>query len=455
MVTQKELGSHNNFMTKDTSAELNFRELGIAPKLLEQLNTLSYTTPTPIQHQAIPIAIKGEDVIGIAQTGTGKTLAFAIPMIQRIAQNKQMGLILLPTRELALQVEDHIKKIGNMLNVRTALIIGGADMNKQKAKLHAKPHIIIATPGRLIDHLEQRNISLVRIGVLVLDEADRMLDMGFGPQIKRILETVPQERQTMLFSATMPEKIAQIARTYMKKPLRIEVAQQGTIAERIEQEVFMVQKSEKLNLLATLLAEHTGTVLVFSRTKHGAKKITRFIRDMGHTADELHSNRSLAQRMKALDGFKKGIYRVLVATDIAARGIDVKDISLVLNFDLPENSEDYVHRIGRTARAGKAGKAVSFAEPNQKADIKAIEKLIRAQLTISPLPNMSSARANHRIATHTANFNVRDHSSQRNSPKQSGRGNKQSSFSPSRERAPYGKQKTSRRQSSGQYKTIF
>ncbi|MBI4437765.1 DEAD/DEAH box helicase [Candidatus Uhrbacteria bacterium] len=359
-----------------------FYGLGIAPTLLERLESLGFKHPTPIQFKAIPVATAGDDVIGIAQTGTGKTLAFSIPMLQQMSARGKMGLVLLPTRELAVQVEETLRKLAGPLGLRTAVLIGGTSMGPQLKALRAKPHVIVATPGRLIDHLEQKNVKLDRVGVLVLDEADRMLDMGFAPQLKKILVTVPTDRQTMLFSATMPEEIAKIARTYMKSPLRVEVAPSGTAAEKVDQEVYIVPKAEKTQLLARLLKEYKGTVLVFTRTKHGARKVARDIQHMTHTVSEIHSNRSQHQRQDALKGFSSGKYRVMVATDIAARGIDVKNIELVINYDLPDHTEDYVHRIGRTGRAGMAGKAISLADPAQKADIRQIERLIRKDLQV-------------------------------------------------------------------------
>ncbi len=379
-------------MTGRVELPTTFDDLGIYPELLKRLGDLGFKHPTPIQHAAIPIGTKGEDMIGIAQTGTGKTLAFCIPMIQRISETKGMGLILLPTRELALQVEEILKRVGAAFGMRTAILIGGASMHPQIKDLRAKPHVIVATPGRLIDHMEQKYVSLKDIRVLVLDEADRMLDMGFEPQIKKILANVPKERQTMLFSATMPAKISQIGEMYMKKPLRIEIAPQGTTADHIEQEIFMVKKEDKIRLLESILEEYKGTILVFSRTKHGAKKIMNAVQHMNHTAAELHSNKSLAQRKLALAGFKSGKVRVLVATDIASRGIDVTNIELVVNFDLPEQTEDYVHRIGRTGRAGRSGKAISFVTPDQRNDLKMIERLIKSKLTVSPLPNLPERR---------------------------------------------------------------
>ncbi len=363
-----------------------FHGLGLAPSLLTLLDRMKLTTPTPIQLQAIPPAIEGKDVVGIAQTGTGKTFAFGLPMIQRLAQTKVRGLILLPTRELALQVEESLKQIGQGLGLRTAVLIGGASMGPQVAAIRRDPHIIIATPGRLIDHIDQRIVKLDRIGILVLDEADRMLDMGFWPQIKRILGAVPAERQTMLFSATLSKEIMEVATKNMKLPVRIEVAPQGTTADKVTQEIYMVRKEDKIRLLEKVLEQYKGSTIIFSRTKHGATKIMRSIRAMGHTATEIHSNRSLNQRKDALQGFKLGRYRVLVATDIASRGIDVQGIELVVNFDLPSQTADYVHRIGRTARAGADGHAISFAMPAEKFEVRQIERLIRKQLPISQLP---------------------------------------------------------------------
>jgi len=379
-------------MTPTLHKEESFDGLGIAPKLLEILDALKFTSPTPIQHKSIPVAIEGKDIIGIAQTGTGKTLAFGVPMIQRLAQQKGTGLVLLPTRELAEQVSIELQKIGRSIGLRTALIIGGAAMGEQRRALRARPHIIISTPGRLVDMLEQRFVNLSSVNILVLDEADRMLDIGFAPQINQILKVIPRDRQTMLFSATMPQQIVQLATAHMKLPLRIEVAPAGTAAERVEQELIVVHKSEKMRLLEKLLYDYKGSVLVFSRTKHGAKRITHDLRNLGHRAAEIHSNRSLAQRREALEGFKTGRFRVLVATDIAARGIDVKGIELVINFDLPDNSEDYVHRIGRTGRAGHAGKAISFATPDQRGDVQAIERLLRTTLPKPKIPGFTDVQ---------------------------------------------------------------
>lgn len=370
----------------------NFNVLGISPQLLEVLNHLQFSVPTPIQHQCIPSALEGKDIVGIAQTGTGKTLAFGLPMIQALGQNKGQGLILLPTRELALQVNEVLQKVGQKFGLRTAVLIGGASSYEQIRSLRRGAHIIVSTPGRLIDHLQQKNLSLQNIKIVVLDEADRMLDIGFAPQIKQILSLAPKDRQTLMFSATMPKTIAELAARYMKMPLRIEVAPSGTAAKNVEQDLYFVSKEAKMQLLDKVLADTTGSVLIFSRTKHGAKKITIGVRAMGHTAAEIHSNKSLSQRKAALEGFKTGRFRVLVATDIASRGIDVVGISLVINYDLPDNLDDYVHRIGRTGRADKFGRAVSFASPDQRGDVHQIERLIKKTIKILALPVLPPRR---------------------------------------------------------------
>lgn len=391
-----------------TENHKSFQGLGIAPGLLEVLDRLKFTVPTPIQHQAIPVAIEGKDVIGIAQTGTGKTLAFGIPMLQLIAQSRGRGLVVLPTRELALQVDEVLHKVGKQFGLRTAVLIGGASMSNQLQSLKRDPHIIVATPGRLNDHLQQKTVSLNKVNILVLDEADRMLDMGFLPQIQKILNVLPKERQTMLFSATLPQTIIRIATSHMKLPLHIEISPPGTAAEGIMQEIFIVRKDAKIRLLEKILGEYKGSTLVFTRTKYIASRIARAVRAMGHTATEIHSNRSLGQRKDALNGFKNGSYRVLVATDIAARGIDVQGIELVLNYDLPGTSEDYVHRIGRTGRAGTEGHAISFVLPEEQYEIRNIEKLIKKSLRVSPVPELPLE--SDKLAEHLYHESQRRHS---------------------------------------------
>ena len=365
----------------------SFADLGLDPKLLSVLERLKFTIPTPIQRSSIPVGIKGEDIIGIAQTGTGKTLAFGLPILNQFILNgnrsRGRALIILPTRELALQVNESLKNVGKTFGIRTAVLIGGAPMRPQQTELRANPDIIVATPGRLIDHLQSRQVDLRTVDTLVLDEADRMLDMGFAPQIKQILKEVPTERQTLLFSATMPDAIVQIAATYMKKPVRIEIARAGSTATDVTQELFIVPQEEKNDLLSRLLFEYKGTILVFTRTRNRAGRIARYIRGGDHSVAEIHADRSLSQRRAALDGFKAGRYRILVATDIAARGIDVSNIECVINYDLPDNAEDYVHRIGRTGRAGKSGHAISFAAPDQSSAMRDIERLIESPVEVS------------------------------------------------------------------------
>ncbi len=360
-----------------------FYGLGIAPKILDILERIKFKVPTPIQLKAIPLAMQGKDIIGIAQTGTGKTHAFAIPMVQRLEQRKGTGLVLAPTRELVTQINDAYQAIVHPFGMKTACVIGGVPMYEQTQALRKNPRVVIATPGRLLDHISRWNFIPEEVSVLVLDEADRMLDMGFTPQIEKILRAIPRERQTMLFSASIPKEIMELAAKYMKLPVSVEIAPSGTAAEQVTQELFIVRKDAKMKLLSRILAQYHGSILLFSRTKHNARKITRAIRDMGYNSAEIHANRSMEQRREALKGFKSGRYRVLVATDIAARGIDVTGIELVINYDLPDDAQNYVHRIGRTGRAGQKGHAISFATPEQKSDVRDIEKIIRTSLPIA------------------------------------------------------------------------
>ena len=368
--------------TKTDTERFDFFGLGIAPKLLKILEQLNFTVPTPIQYKSIPVAITGQDVLGIAQTGTGKTLAFGIPMLQRLATYGGRGLVVLPTRELAIQVDEHLRQIGEKVGLRTAVLIGGESKGNQIDSLRKHPHIIVATPGRLIDFLEHRVVSLKDVKILVLDEADLMFDMGFEPQITRILESVPRQRQTMLFSATMPPEVMKIVAKHLALPIQIEVAPSGTPAELIIQEMIVVHNEEKFPQLEKIIAEYAGSILIFTRTKYGAKKLCARLRIAGQNVGEIHSNRSPIQRREALSSFKNGRLRILVATDIAARGIDVKGIELVVNYDLPDDTNDYVHRIGRTGRAGKTGRAISFVTPAQISKISAIERLIKINIPV-------------------------------------------------------------------------
>ena len=381
-------------MTNELSQSADFSGLGIAPKLLDALEQFRFTTPTPIQLKSIPITIEGKDLVGIAQTGTGKTLAFGLPLIQRLAASGGKALILLPTRELALQVSDNLRNFARIFGHRTVVLIGGEPKNIQVRNLRQhRPNIIIATPGRLIDHVQSRDINLGDVKILVLDEADLMFDMGFIPQVTEILKSVPAKRQTLLFSATMPPAIMKIIAQHMSVPVQIEVAPSGTPAENIAQEMIVINKEDKFNQTLKILEKYKGSVLIFARTKWGVKGLARKLNDKGFTSGEIHSNRTLNQRSAALKAFKLGQVRILVATDIAARGIDVKGIELVLNYDLPDGSEDYVHRIGRTGRAGKSGQAISFASPHEMLAVKKIEQIIKKSIPLTKLaePNYASS----------------------------------------------------------------
>ena len=370
-------------------SEASFSSLGLSSESQAALARAGYRVPTPIQARAIPPALAGNDVIGCAATGTGKTAAFVLPLVERLAGKKgTRALVLAPTRELATQIDEHAARFGAARGVRTALLIGGVSIGPQQLALHSRPQLLIATPGRLIDHLESRNVSLQDIELLVLDEADRMLDMGFKPQLNRILAVVPRARQTLLFSATMAGEVAEFARRHLQDPVRVEVSRSGTAAERAEQRVYLVPQTEKPSLLLTLLAEDELSTLVFTRTKHRTDRLTRMLERAGHRVSRLHSNRSQSQRQQALDGFKRGKFRVLVATDIAARGIDVAEIGHVVNYDLPHVPEDYVHRIGRTARAAASGKASSFCGPEETGQLRDIERLMR-----KPVPRVEVPRA--------------------------------------------------------------
>jgi ATP-dependent RNA helicase RhlE len=359
---------------------LSFADLGISDFLLTVLAKLNLSVPTPIQRKAIPIAIAGQDLIGIAQTGTGKTYAFGLPMIERLDKTSGQGLIIAPTRELALQVGDSLQKLGQSFGLKVAVLIGGQPFDRQLAALRRDPQIIVVTPGRLIDHLKRRTFKLDQVDVLVLDEADMMLDMGFAPQIKEILEQMPADHQTMLFSATMPAAIVKIATQYMKLPVSIEVAPPGTTVERVDQEIFVIKNEERLEYLQKILHDHNGSVLVFVRTKHGVKALTNKLKSAGQRATEIHSNLTLNRRRAALDDFRSKKERILVATDVAARGLDINGIELVVNYNLPDSCEDYVHRIGRTGRAGQPGKAISLATPAEQRMIYSIERLINKSI---------------------------------------------------------------------------
>jgi ATP-dependent RNA helicase RhlE len=369
---------------------MSFETLGLSPALLRALVENNYTTPTPIQLEAIPLALAGHDLLGGAQTGTGKTAAFSLPLLQRLAKEtppngprKPRALILTPTRELAVQVADSIKTYGRHLRLNVTSIYGGAGMGPQVDHLRRGTDILVATPGRLIDHLERGSAKLDAIEILVLDEADRMLDMGFLPAIKRILNRVPKERQTLLFSATFEDAIKSLALEFMRDPKQVQVTAKNTIADTIVHRAHPVDGSRKRDLLIDILTKrHTDQVLIFGKTKHGCNRLAEQLETAGLKAVAIHGNKSQAQRQKALNLFKAGKARVLVATDVAARGLDIPNLPLVINHDLPMVAEDYIHRIGRTGRAGAQGEALSLVSPEEGGLLRQIQRMLKVDLVM-------------------------------------------------------------------------
>lgn len=365
-----------------------FNDLGLDQALLNAIAAGKYTQPTPIQAQAIPPVIAGRDILGIAQTGTGKTAAFALPILQRLAAGNRRpapktcrALILSPTRELASQIADKFRAYGRETKLNVVTVFGGVGMNPQTQALARGVDILVATPGRLIDHMQQGHLRLDQVETVVLDEADQMLDLGFVHAIKRISQALPKVRQSLFFSATMPQNIAQLAAGFLKDPVRVEVTPVATTAERVEQQVIFIEAERKRALLAEIMADPAITrALVFTRTKHGADKVARHLVGSGVPAAAIHGNKSQSQRERALADFKAGRIRVLVATDIAARGIDVTGVSHVVNFELPNVPESYVHRIGRTARAGAAGQAISFCAQDERPYLRDIERITRQRI---------------------------------------------------------------------------
>ncbi|HEX8843488.1 MAG TPA: DEAD/DEAH box helicase [Pyrinomonadaceae bacterium] len=358
---------------------MNFSQLGLTPALLRRCESLGYTEPTPIQKEAIPVVLGGSDLIGCAETGTGKTAAFLLPIIQRMAERPRPGvhlLVLAPTRELASQIEESYRELAPKNSPRCVCLIGGASMSRQNDGLRRGAGVVVATPGRLLDHVERGTINLSQVGVLVLDEADRMLDMGFLPAIRKVLAMLPTKRQTLLFSATMSPDIERLARSTMNQPRLIEISRRGQAAATVEQTVYPVAMESKTALLLDLL-ERTPLerVLVFTRTRRGAERLSHILKAREHKVNRIHADRTQPQREAALRGFKDGQTRVLVATDIAARGLDVESVSHVINYDVPTAPEDYVHRIGRTGRAGKLGRAITLVTPAEELAMRGIERL--------------------------------------------------------------------------------
>ena len=368
-----------------------FEMMGLPEKLVGRLNELGITEPTPIQSHAIPIALDGGDVMGLAQTGSGKTAAFGLPLVTQMLAINSMpapktarGLVLAPTRELAKQISDTLTQLAHKTPLKVALVVGGASINMQIKRLQRGTDLLVATPGRLIDLLDRRALSLADTSFLVLDEADQMLDLGFIHALRRIASVLPAQRQTMLFSATMPKQMNELAQSYLKNPKRVEVNPPGKAVDRIVQSVHFIAKSEKTSLLIELLDKHRDELaLVFGRTKHGSEKLMKLLTAKGFVAGSIHGNKSQGQRDRAIAAFKAGEIKVLVATDVAARGLDIPAVRHVYNYDLPNVPENYVHRIGRTARAGADGAAIAFCSPEEMDELKAIQKAMKTSIPVA------------------------------------------------------------------------
>ncbi len=377
--------------TKSKVSHSDFAALGLHEPLLRALRAENYEQPTPIQAQSIPHLLSGKDLLGIAQTGTGKTAAFGLPLLQQLAAHPERAvsrgaraLILAPTRELAIQIEQALRVYGRHLRLRHTVIYGGVGQNPQVNALRRGVDILVATPGRLLDLMNQRHLRLDGVGHFVLDEADRMLDMGFIHDVRKIVAALPRQRQTLLFSATMPQAISGLASDILRDPVRVAVTPVATPAERIEQSVFFVAAGDKRDLLRQILEDTaTDRTIVFTRTKHRANRVAEQLAKTGIPAEAIHGNKSQTARQRALDGFRSGRVRVLVATDIAARGIDVDGVGHVINYELPNVPEDYVHRIGRTARAGASGAAISLCDPEEQGHLRGIESLIKRRLDVA------------------------------------------------------------------------
>ena len=370
---------------------MKFEDLAIIQPILKALKKEEYSTPTPVQLKAIPLILNRKDVLGSAQTGTGKTAAFAIPILQHLYHDRGRrperprikALVITPTRELAIQIGESFTTYGRYTNIRNTVIFGGVKQNPQEVTLRKGVDVLVATPGRLLDLINQGILTLQHIEYFVLDEADRMLDMGFIHDIKKILALLPRERQSLFFSATLPKNIVKLSQSILDKPVKVEVAPRSSTADTIQQQLYYTNKSDKKNLLIHILKDESiDQALLFSRTKHGADKIARNLKKKNIAAAAIHGDKVQNQRVKALDGFKAGKTRVLVATDIAARGIDIEKLSYVINYDIPNESETYVHRIGRSGRAGESGTAISICEPEENAYVKSIEKLIKKRIPI-------------------------------------------------------------------------
>ena len=391
---------------------MSFPTLGLMPELLRAISEQGYTEATPIQQKAIPAVLAGHDIMGCAQTGTGKTAGFALPILQLLAAQQNTSpspakhllraLILTPTRELAAQVEDSVRVYGKYLSLRAAVVYGGIDIGPQIKTLRSGIEILVATPGRLLDHVHQKTVNFSHVEILVLDEADRMLDMGFMPDIKRILALLPAQRQNLLFSATFSDDIKKLAGQILRTPVIIEVARRNAPAELVSHLIYEIEASHKRELLVHLIKSRSmSQVLIFTRTKRDANQLSRELVRDGINATAIHSDRTQSERMKALDDFKQGAVNVLVATDIAARGLDIEELPFVINYELPYTAEDYVHRIGRTGRAGSSGEAISLVSKDELKLLEDIERLLKRQLPRQPLPEFTvNRKSSHKHRDH-------------------------------------------------------
>lgn len=391
--------------TTQTDPLIKFEDFGLSSDILKALDDLGYVSPTPIQVQAIPIIMQGKDIMGAAQTGTGKTAGYSLPVLQSLletantsmspARHPVRALVLVPTRELADQVYEDVRKYAKYTPVKSSVVFGGVDMSAQTSSLQAGVEILIATPGRLLDHVQQKNVNLSQTHILVLDEADRMLDMGFLPDLQRIVNLLPKQRQNLLFSATFSNDIKKLAKSFLKDPVTVEVARQNATAENVKQTVYRIEESERNAAVEYLLKDRKEEqVLIFSNTKAGASRLARQLEKKGLKASAIHGDKTQSERMATLEAFKSGDIDILVATDVAARGLHIEELPCVINFDLPFVAEDYVHRIGRTGRAGSKGEAISLYAEKDERLLKEIEKLTRRQLPLEKIPDFDSGRHN-------------------------------------------------------------
>ncbi|HJP59150.1 MAG TPA: DEAD/DEAH box helicase [Gemmatimonadaceae bacterium] len=407
-------------MEATPEGSVSFEDLKLVPQLLDAVRDAGYTHPTPIQQQAIPLALAGRDLIGLAQTGTGKTAGFTLPIVHNLLtaplsadgdgpQHRVRVLVLTPTRELSAQVEASFRKYAKYTDLRIVPIFGGVGLEPQSRALRKGVDVIVATPGRLLDHIERGNVTFDALEVLVLDEADRMLDMGFAPQINRVVDEIPRYRQTLLFSATMPPEVEALARKYLRKPVVVQVGRRSEAASTVTHAVYPVPRERKSLLLVELLRKpEMDSVLIFTRTKHGADRVVRHLEDENITATAMHADKSQGERTRALEDFKAGKIRVLVATDIAQRGLDVSGISHVINFDVPQQPEDYVHRIGRTGRAAATGDAFTFMSPDEISMVRAIERTIGQQIPRISVPGFDFGTTSEAVVPVTVESSLAD-----------------------------------------------